>query len=242
MYLAHKGDHHRLSFLAQIRAEEFVEEVDYLPRLQWDQLQLPIGKHLILEGHVQAANARINRAEELHKDAPSQRVQRLDVWQKLSMPTYLNEFNFEPYIIASSTLYDRRLDHDSTVNRTQEGVGAILSTRYIDGVYRFLPKIDYRQMFTPSIRARDLPQVDIIDARVARETIDVNLRFLMRGQRDGQKFDIWDFSTYFTAFPNAHRDNEDQYFSLVENRLKVNPHPKFTMDVTSKSDPHPHEY
>ena len=67
-------------------------------------------------------------------------------------------------------------------------------------------------MFTPSIRKRDLPQVDEIDDRTAMDTIDFDWIFLMRGKRFGQKYDIWNFRTHITAFTNAHRDNNDEHF------------------------------
>jgi len=247
IYLAHKGPTHRLSLLGQIRAEEFVEEVDYLPRLQLDQLQIPFWEHFIMEGHIQATSARRNEAESRLDGQPkkkrSPRVQRADVYEKFSMPIDIFQTTLvEPYVIGNATSYDKDLAGHTHSIRTQAGAGVILSSRFRDGVYRFLPKIDSRKMLRPTVRKSDLYQIDEIDDRSAKDTIDFDWRFLMRGKRFGQKYDIWNLSTHITGYTNPKRDNEGKHWSQLDTRLEIRPHPQFSAFSVSKFDPWSFKY
>lgn len=235
LFLAHKGPNHRLSFLTQARAEDFYREVDYLPSIQWEQIQQPLGD-FVLEGRIQAANARINHAEPRHREAPSIRALRLDIDEQFSLPLPVGAFHLEPYLTGNATAYSRKAANDHDAQRSQGGVGMVAATRVTRGVYRFLPRIDAKRLFTPSVRAEDLPQIDEVDSRKARETVDFSWKHLMRSHVGTKPQDLWDLDLRITGFPHRDRDNDGRAWSDLMKRLNMRPHTRLSAFIDSRFD------
>ncbi len=236
VYVAKRFKGGRFSALVQARAEEFDTEVDYLPKFQYDVIDQELSKGFRLEGHVQAANVRLNKEEKRHADAPSIRAERLDILQRLSRPLVTKRFLVEPYAIGSSTWYSRQVDRKDALWRSQLGNGIVLATRTTRGIARFLPQVDARRMFTPSNNSRLHPQMDGVDDRFARETVEFNWRHLVRGTVAGKQRDPWDLDIRITGFPNRHRDNDNKRWSLMDQRFDLRPHRRLEFFLQGEYD------
>jgi len=164
-------------------------------------------------------------------------VFRLDTIQEVSRPFAFKMFKVEPFAGVRETFYDKTLDDDRSLWRSQFFYGSRLSTSMyemydvdsrlfnINGVRHIVtPDILYiSKSDTWGVNRHELIQLDETDAVKEEDKVALRLRNQFQTRRNGKVVDFLDLSMETDAYPDKERDNAGEQFSNLRVDTRMRP-------------------
>ncbi|MDD5347243.1 MAG: LPS export ABC transporter periplasmic protein LptC [Candidatus Omnitrophica bacterium] len=196
------------------RVNRWYSETEKLPEVTYSMPTLQLGSTpLYFENVSQAANYN----KKIAAPSPSlddESVNRLDTFNKASLPAKVSIFEVTPFVAERLTYYSKDNDANSIAARTVFYSGADVSTKFyrvFDVSSNFLnieinrlrhvitPTLGYAYNNAPSVPSYRLIQVDSLDAIAKRNAVTAGLSNKLQTKRHDATVDVLEFtvdSTY----------------------------------------------
>ena len=211
--------------IVQKRTNRWYSQTEKLPEAKYSMPSIQLGSTpFYLESISQAAN--FNKKEAVPSDSSEdESVNRLDSFNKVSLPVKLAFIQFGPFAGIRETYYSSETDDSSISPRTIFYTGAEAATKFyrifdvksgflgmdINGLRHIItPKASYTYNNDPTVPGSRLKQFDSIDAIAKNNSVDLELSNKLQTKRNDRSVDFLDF-----------RVNTDYIFYNVEPLTQV---------------------
>lgn len=172
-------------------------------------------------------------------------VFRLDTIHEISRPFAIDWLKIEPFAGVRETFYDKRLQDDGDVARSQLFYGSRFSTSFYqmyDANSEFFNIDGIRHIVTPDVVyvARtdawgagndELIALDETENLQRQDRIALRLRNQFQTRRNDKVIDLVDFDLETDAYPHSNRDHGGESFSDL--RIDTRMHPHDHISITS---------
>ena len=266
--LTHSFSQSSASFIVQKRINPWYDtpQLEKLPEFNYNLPSVQLGEFPLYFDHT----SQVGSYSVKHKvpAAPNSDYgsNRLDTYNKLSLPVKVSFIDLTPFAATRETIYDKDINGLHLAPRTVFYTGSEASTKFYriyDAETNFLnldikelrhivtPKISYNYNPEPTVLASRLKQFDAVDSIGLNNSVDFELSNKLQTKRNGTAVDLADFivstAYYFHKVTNTADFNSDTLTRLITNqelgnyffKLELYPYP--WMSVTSDAE-YSHKY
>ncbi len=239
--------HASLSLLMQKRANQFFEETEYLPQLEYNFYNRKITesfplyfKSKILMGYLTKKYA----SSSLDYDA-----MRFHTHNVFSVPTHLAWLSLRPYVGVYNTFYSHNIYGENNVwNRAFEG-GISLSTKLyktfsspfnlfgenIEKMRHIItPRIEYAYIHSPTVSNTHLFDFDSVDTITRKDSITFTLENKVQVKGEGREWDLLYFSPAVEYMINE--ENKGSHFDNLSLDMEFYPRRGLSFQSDAKYD------
>jgi hypothetical protein len=204
----HNFNYSSLDMVMQKRVNRWYTQLEKLPEIKYNLSSLRIAQTPVyFENVSQAANYNykyyVPSSSENDID-----MSRFDTVNRLSLPMRIAFFQVTPFVKNEETFYSDDINDSSITPRSIFYAGTDLGTKFyrifnvnskilgmeINGLRHIItPTINYTYNHEPTIEARELKQIDSIDALTRNNCATLTLSNKLQTKRKGQSVDFADF-------------------------------------------------
>ena len=203
--LHHYFPYSSLDLLIQKRTNRWYEQLEKLPEAKYTLPNIRVGASpFYLESLLQGANFNYKYPAPSPSSSDIS-VNRLDAYNKVSLPFRLSFINLRPFVANRATYYSSESDNSSISPRTVFYTGADASTKFyrvfdvksnflgmnIDGLRHVVtPSVSYVYNHFPTVPSNRLKQIDAIDSIGSNNELSLQLSNKLQTKRKGKTVDL----------------------------------------------------
>ncbi len=206
---SHSFSQSSVNVLFQKRINRWYDEtIEKLPEVNYSLPSLQIGElPLYFDNSSQAVSFNVKQPV----PSPSTddvSLNRLDTYNKLSLPVKISFIDFTPFVATRETFYDKDASGSSIAPRTVFYTGTEASTKFyrvfdvksdflnldVNGLRHIItPRVSYNYNHDPTIPNSRLKQLDTIDAISLNNSAALELSNKLQTKRDNKTIDLANF-------------------------------------------------
>jgi LPS-assembly protein len=228
--LTHSFSQSSASLMVQKKINPWYDnpQLEKLPELNYNLPSLQIGELPLYFDHTSQAGSYSMKHKVPAAENADYQANRLDTYNKLSLPVKVSFVDLTPFAATRETVYDKNINGAHLAPRTVFYTGTEASTKFyriydtetnfldldINGLRHIVtPKISYNYNPEPTVPAGRLKQFDGIDSIDSNNSIDFELSNKLQTKRNGVPVDLANFiastSYYFYKVTNTADFNTD---------------------------------
>jgi LPS-assembly protein len=203
--LHHYFSYSSLDLLLQKRTNSWYEQLEKLPELKYTLPSIRVGASpFYFENVLQGANFNYKYPPPTPSSSDIS-VNRLDAYNKVSLPFHLAFINFNPFVANRSTYYTSLVGGSSISPRTVFYTGVDASTKFyrvfalksnflgmdIDGLRHIIsPSVRYGYNHFPTVSSNRLKQIDALDSIGSNNELTFQFANKLQTRREGKIVDL----------------------------------------------------
>ncbi len=247
LYLKRAVENRAATFLASVRQNDFLDQVERQPQFGYDIISEPlfdIGDTTVyLDTEYEVTRARRRFDDNTNrKDIDSFRV---DLDNKVAVPFFAGPIKLQPFAGIRYSYYSNSRIGERPIHRIASLFGVQATTQLsrtfdfnggffnLNGLrHIIMPEIEYLVISHVSRNVGDFPQFDRIDAVSESQAIRIGVRNRLQTiweiNKENQVVDFVDLDVEWTFFPNANRDNFGESAGNIDVDFMLRLSPKLT--------------